>query len=911
MRKPSAATVNQPWVKARFGKWKLPARTVRLLSLIALALGFFAETRASTALTGGPVELVSPKGGTESFDLASAEDFDLSHSVVFEASLELERPPGGEYARTPVEDINFDADYACIVLRQFDDKGRELAADASLGVVDPGTHRLRVEAAPLPGTARIVLECRLSKLPGRAVFSDFNLEVRADRLYLPARAQRVVSGGNSPGMRIDGRDFPPLMFHGQNLETSRDARASVRDLHLPYQHGLRVFSFNAWFPGVTAQNTHSNLALLTGAYPQAWFMIRVWLGPKGGFFRDYPEEMMAFNEGSHRAAYAPPASQRWQRYMEASVRQFALRLRKSPAVERVAGIVPMYYITGEWQLGDADGPYLGGRTFRTAGFSEPMQMAFAQWALKRYGGLESLNAAWGTRYSSREAIAVPTAAERAGQGSALRHPDENRRVIDYSRFVAESLTDAIILSCKAFNTAFHERVLAGPFYGHLLEHAWSANGLIEQGHYAINRILASDAVDFYGAPYSYNNDNRSPGEPLDTNAILESAALHGKLAFLEEDTFTHVAEPPKGFIAPGAHQQTESLQETLDVLLRNLGSSMARGYIHYWMGLLQDGRFDLPEIWEAYAPVLDWLADNPRRPAYRPQIGLVIDEEALPMLRQGTRALSGRWLHEVRSYLGRVDSTLGIYLQSDLNHIPESVRLLILATPYNIDEAQAETLERRWKRDGRVLVFAAPVNPYQRGALSASSLTGMEFSLVDSARQPVSRVAGSGPFASWAGSVIGEPIDRSVAFWQPNAKLPPLRSHPVIEDPQAVPLAYYRGGDSAVSVALKEQDGWTSVVTAVHALTPAMWRKLLQHAGGHTWFSESAADFEHPDVVEATDDFLMIISGRSAERTIQLPEARTLRPLLDGMREASPEPVQSFTQQFEADRPYMWKLSKP
>jgi len=885
-----------------------PGSSIRFLSLFLFALAACAEANSSGLAGREPIRLKASANETRAAVLAEVDEFDTDHSVVFEADLELQREGGGPFARTPVADINFDADYACLVIRQLDADGRELAADASLGVVKPGTHRLRAEAAPLPGAERIVLECRLSSLPGRAVFSNFRFDPRAARLYSTARAERIVSEGNSPGLRIDGKEFPPLMFHGQNLETSRDASASVRDLRLPYAHGLRFFSFNAWFPGVTAQKTSPNLALLTGAYPEAYFMIRIWLGPKGWFFKDYPAERMAFDGGEHQANTAPPPSERWRRYMAASVRQFALRLRKSPAVGRVAGIVPMYYVTGEWQLGDAGGPYLKGRTFRTAGFSEPMRAAFADWALERYGGLDAVNAAWGSDYAGADAIAVPTAAERAGEGGAWRNPEEELRVIDYSRFVAESLTDAIILSCETFRTAFHHRVLTGPFYGHLLEHAWTANGLLEQGHHGIHRILASDAVDFHGAPYSYNNDNRSPGEPLDTNAILESAALHGKLAFLEEDTFTHVAQPPEGFIAPGAHQQTESLEETRDVLLRNLGSSVARGYIHYWMGLLQDGRFDLPEIWEAYAPALDWLEANPRRPAYRPQIALVIDEEALPLLRQGTRALSGRWLHELRGYLGRVDSTLGVYLQSDLDRIPDSVRLLVLATPYAIDEAQAEILRRRWKTDGRVIVFGGAPNPFGSRTLSGSELAGMDVALVDAARQTDSVVAEEGPFAEWGGAVVGEPTDRSVALWHSNAKLPPLRPHPVIRDPEAVPLAFYKGSDREVSVAMKDQGDWTGVVTAVHSLRPAMWRSLLEKAGGHTWFAEGADEFANPDVVEAGGDFLMLISGRTGERTVRLPEAKRLRPLLDGMPEPPAEPVTTFTVKLEADRPYFWQL---
>ena len=154
---------------------------------------------------------------------------------------------------------------------------------------------------------------------------------------------------------------------------------------------------------------------------------------------------------------------------------------------------------------------------------------------------------------------------------------------------------------------------------HVFHHRGMAVGVsrIQQhGHLSLAKLLDHQAVDFYGGAYFYNSDNRAFGKPVDTVSILDSAALHGKLVFLEEDTFTHVSKSPGKLIAPGEHLKTHSLEETLAVLKRNLGVSIARGYILYWMGLLEDGRFDLPEIWEAYAPFLDWLQANPTRPAY-------------------------------------------------------------------------------------------------------------------------------------------------------------------------------------------------------------------------------------------------------------------------------------------------------
>lgn len=857
----------------------------------------------------------SPSGAPVVEMIARHPVVDKRSSMRFSAVVDLSLDAKASGAlRTAQSDINFDADLACLVIRQIDADGNDLVIDASLGVAKPGRHQLSVEAAPVPGVSEVVLECRMAGLSGKAVFSDFEWDPQSARLYDTASTRRVIAIGKTPALEIDGRIVPPLMVHGQNLETSDDAAASIEDSKLPYANGLRLFSLNAWFPGVTRQNTAANLQSLVREFPEAYFMMRVWLGPRGQFFKDYPDERLVMDDGNHTADMATPTSDVWRRYVEASVRRFALEMRKLPEVERLAGIVPMYYVTGEWQLGDPGSPYKPkSALWRMSGFGEPHRKAFADRALEAYGGLAEVNAAWGTAYGSPDEIAIPTAEERErASWGVLRDPGKDRRVIDHSRFLSLSVSDAILWSSRAFRMAFEDRILTGPFYGHILEHAWSATGVQQQGHLAIGRLLDSPFIDFHGSPYSYSNDSRFPGLPMVTNAILDSAGLHGKAAFLEEDTFTHIAKPPEGFIAPGAHQKTNSLEETLDVLKRNLGTSLARGYIHYWMGLLQDGRFNLPEIWDAYKPVFEWLKADPVRPAYRPQVAMVVDENALPYLAEGDRAVVGRWLYELRNILARVDTTVGIYLQSDLDKIPDSVRCLVLATPYEIDAKAKEALRTRWMRDGRVIVFCQFPDAFTEAARldPPGAITGMNLKVLDRAAQPVSTVTADGLFGPWAEQTVGAPLDRAVIYWRPNATLPPIGPIMVVDDPEAVPLARYNAlPGKPVSVAMKQMEGWTSVFTGVHSLTPAMWRTLAAAGGTHLYLDNPSEDFDRPDVIEATDDFLMVISGRDGGRTLSFLEPVKLVPV-DGGSGSSETLSKSHQLRLEAGKPRLFRLER-
>jgi len=363
-------------------------------------------------------------------------------------------------------------------------------------------------------------------------------------------------------------------------------------------------------------------------------------------------------------------------------------------------------------------------------------------------------------------------------------------------------------------------------------------------------------------------------------------------------------------MAPGAHQQTKSLEETLDVLNRNLGTSLARGYIHYWMGLLQDGRFNLPEIWDNYRPVFAWLQKSPLRPAYRPQVALVIDEQSIPYLAEGDRGIVGRWLYELRSILARVDTTMGVYLQSDLDRIPDSVRCLVLATPYRISAADEEILRRRWMRDGRSIVFCQFPDVFddQPGRNDTPGrITGVRLEMLDTTAQPVSSVTGEGIFAAFAGQRIGQPVDRAAIFWRPKAALEQIGPLVCIEDPDAISLARYDNvPGQPVSVAMKTMDDWTSVVTGVHSLTPAMWREIMRNANAHLYLDAPGEDFDRPDVIEATSDFVMVISGRDGERKLTLPEPGKLIPL-DGGPD-SPELSRQHNLRLRAGVPRLFRI---
>lgn len=892
----------------------MPYLFVRFLAVLSLMLathpalallsGFAAED-SSARVTADAVVLESDQPGLATARTRIAGPFRTDVSYRFSGVLDLKNPSAPSVAaRTASELINFDARLACLVVRQIDIDGETLVEDASLGAYKAGTHPLAIEIATVPGVHEIELELRLSGLSGSASFRELDWS-EGTRLYLPASYSVEQPDGKMPLLASRGEWLPPLAFQGQNLDSAPDARATIKESALPAQAGVPIVSMNAWFPKVTRQDAVANLETIHAAFPDKQIFIRVWLGAPQSFFNEFPEVLMLMDDGKHVPKdMATIHSEIWQSFARASIRELCLEWRKLPAVEKLAAIVPMYYLTGEWQIGDPTDPYRPGTIdYRFPGFNPIHRDAFAAWLEAEYGSLDALNAAWGSSHESFASVQVPLMEDRTRRGFGyFRVPESQQRVIDFSRFHSESQIPVIERFCREFKAAMHDQVLTGIFYGYPLEHSVNNIGIQQQGHLATREVLRSPDIDFFGSPYSYNSLNRSFGQPTDNISMADSIGLHGKPAFLEEDTYTHISGSPGKLLAPGEHLKTTTPEETAAVLKRNLGMSFARGYIHYWMSLLGDERFNLPEIWEDYRPYLEWRMAHPTTPPYRPEVALVLDEKAINYIAEDSRPILTRWLYELRAFLARTDTTLGVYEQGDLDRIPDSVRCLILATPYAISDEHKRQLRERFMRDGRMIVFGYLPGLYSDGRIQANSedLTGIRTELVEAPMQTDSVVTdASGPLAAFTGQTFGEPIDFSQNFWHPNARYAPIRPHLRVTDESAETLARFTGGDGQTpSVVMKEMGDWTSVITAVHSLSPNMWRSLFAHAGVHLYLDSLSSDFRFPDVVEANSGFLMVQSGISGTRTVHLPASMSIVRDFQGMDNAV---IARDTDRFEAE----------
>jgi hypothetical protein len=416
--------------------------------------------------------------------------------------------------------------------------------------------------------------------------------------------------------------------------------------------------------------------------------------------------------------------------------------------------------------------------------------------------------------------------------------------------------------------------LAGAFYGYTFE--LNHNGprvLAQSGHLALGRLLECADVDMIHAPYAYFE--RGIGEPGHFHLPLDSVALHGKLAVLEEDSYTHLAtEPPPGIIAPGVHVRTRTLEETLALNRRNYANFLTHKVGFWYFDLLSDGRWCDEEFWKT-APLLRRMAATVRdEPRFEPEIAFVVDEESVHCLSANTHPYLlqslGNWRHEV----ARLGTTVGYYLQSDLAKLPSSVKVVILANPYSFDETAHRALRPILRRGGTVIWTFAPgiVDSTKLNVSRIADLTGFEVSPLDY----------EGPFA-----IFSTVTDQRVSFdhdWQPRMRVDEAGSMQI--------LARYEGTEEAAAVAMP-MGGGVSLYTAVPRLPVGLLRWVCRNSGVHFYR-------EAPGMCGVVGPYLVVHTGEATTDRFRWPEPVRL---VERLVPYSSLPIATDTQVWRDDLP--------
>lgn len=674
---------------------------------------------------------------------------------------------------------------------------------------------------------------------------------------------RVRSVDGCPNLFIAGRRVPPLALYVYiNFQYQRSVAQSAAEIRLAAQRGINIVTFPVGLPNPAHPFIHHSLDRLCSFIlknnPKAWLLPRVWCGVPG-FDARHPSQLVKYADGQR--PQCSPASHLWYHAVANDLKVFIAHVKSSPILaSRVIGYHICHGNTGEWFTPNYWGPVRPGFDY-----SAPNQKGFRGWLKKHYGTDTAIQAAW------RDAsIRFASASVPAGQKAAsypFYRPDE-RRYIDYMRYQSDMAVHRISQFARVIKrqTADHSLVVTFYGYGFSLPTPNSSDD-------ALGKLLRCPYVDAVACPVDYAF--RQPGGAPPLEGAQDSAALHGKLWMMEDDTSTFLDTTKHS--GPGFYARCANLAQTIDVHRRNFGQVLIHRMGMWWMDLQGKGWLNSSGIWKNIGTLRKIYVKYGGKSPYKPDVAVILDERSSYYARVGPvdMPLLGALTFNPGQFF-RCGTSVGCYLLSDIanRHFPPA-KVIIFLNAWHVGAALRREIKSQLESRGRTLIWLYGAGFIRHGKIdvaAASRLVGMRLRLLPPSALPGSEVTVGNRLRLPTQHISG--LNGSVAKFGIFSHAADTPSFAVV-DPSAVALATYDHSHS-VSVALLRHKQYTSVFIGDPRPSAAFWRSLFPHLGVPVYLNTNDA-FE-------TDGSLMMISsdGTAGDRTITFPHRSSIFDLLNG-----------------------------
>lgn len=339
---------------------------------------------------------------------------------------------------------------------------------------------------------------------------------------------------------------------------------------------------------------------------------------------------------------------------------------------------------------------------------------------------------WMTGRGFADPVDIPPASvrEQASHG-IFRDPAHDATAINYWRFCAWLVGDAILYFAAAAQEVIKHRVPLGIFYGYCLEHG--TGRLPYEGHLDFDRIFSSPLLDFFSAPGSYFD--REVGGASGDMVCLGSLRHHHKGFIHEIDHRTHTSKKAAadlGMPAPEFFDIGILPDETATIagLRREFVLALTNGISLWW--------FDMLGHWYDGKPVMDaigqmrgiWerLAERDDEPAA--EIAVIFDAESMFYVDGRAPMLDELFILQ-RYGLGRMGAPYEVFSFADLDALDLSrYKLVLLPNLFVLDDKKRKVLSEKVCTGGKtVLWIYAPgiITNGKYDPANVKKLTGVPF----------------------------------------------------------------------------------------------------------------------------------------------------------------------------------------
>lgn len=682
----------------------------------------------------------------------------------------------------------------------------------------------------------------------------------ADGALLPrvsARVSHPADGRGLPQIAIDGQPHAPFFFF-VNTETALDGAVVDEQIKAAASAGIHLYSGVMYLPLKNAYGdrsfgaTDAFIQQVLAADPDAYLLPRLQCVPTNYWARTHPDQMSRYADGSE-GDVSMASTEFWADCVDALEALIAhLSDPSTPGGDRIIGF---HLDKGEWFY-DREAGY---------DYSAPNVAAYQNWLHARYQQTFALRAAWYSGTATFEDAPIPAWTPPTGKHDMqpVYATARDARWPDYAQFASDLTAQVIAGLAAAVKTLSDGRLLAAASYGYTLEFA----ARHDSGHLALETLLRSPHLDILAGPNSYVS--RGAGSPASFSAPIDSAALHGKLWLVEDDTKTFLADAetddtynPK--IASGADTQAGHQ--------RHFGAALAHGAGVTWMDLWGQGWLNSPDIWRELGILRDQanrLAQTSSAAPAAPDVAVIVDEASLAYLRSNPAGLGHSLVSKTRDLLLRTGASMGFYLQSDITlaNFPDATLYLFL-NALRVTTSERLAIREKLQRPGKTLAWV-----YASGLFDETGIS----------EQEMGETIGMGlrlqPWNSRLGSQITEarhPLTERLRGGKKTVGQEEIINPSfAVTDPNAVVLAEYLS-TGAASLAVREHaSGWKSVFFGDPHLTLELLRGLIAYAGVPLYDTQD-------DVTYAGQNGVLTIHAPfTGQRTLSLPRPATVYDVVE------------------------------
>lgn len=518
-----------------------------------------------------------------------------------------------------------------------------------------------------------------------------------------------------------------------------------------------------------------------------------------------------------------------------------------------------------------------------ADYSPAAQADFRRWLRAAYrDDVAELRRAWGREDVDFDAAAIPTPQERNNPyHSEFYDPIIDRPTVDYHQCMSDATVDCILAVCEAAKRAMPQPKVTCVFYGYQFSNMPRPQ---LNGHYALQRLLASDAVDMIASPHAYGN--RGEGGYHSPQSMADVIRRAGKIHFDEIDCKT-VWTPPS--VTWKRHiSQPSTVQGTIEMMKKDAAYQLASGTAQWWMDLTDQAWFDAPEATEAIRRLraIEQRLQGMERKSFG-EVALVVSQRSMMFMppREGLHNATQKMLRNW--HLSRIGAPFEQLFVEDLARRDLSpYRLIIMANPFYLSEREREIVMEATQRQRRrvtVLWTYAPalIRDTSANIINMQRLTGLRFNAdYVNGELDVEIIRDDHPITEGlpVGMRYGTGVDRAQYLQPPKAQYLPDTT---------MSVAFYAEEGSGLTLGrecitgqpglvVREMGGMNSIYTAAPALSWRLLRNIARYAGVHLYT-------EGGHMIWGNNCFLAIYAQSDGDHVVRFPHPVDVEEAYDGV----------------------------